>query len=132
MDIVVCLKQVPDTTDIKVDPITNTLKREGVPSIMNPDDKMALETALAYKDKYGATVKVISMGPFQTEYILREALAMGAQQAYLLTDRMFAGSDTLATSMILSAAIQQISFDIVLTGRQTVTQHKLVLRLLAF
>jgi electron transfer flavoprotein beta subunit len=120
MDILVCLKQVPDTTDIKIDPVTNTLKREGVPSIMNPDDKTALEVALTLKDRHEAVVKVVSMGPPQAENILREALAMGADEAYLLTDRMFAGSDTLATSMILAAAIKKIGCDIVLTGRQAI------------
>ena len=91
MRILVCMKQVPDTTDIKIDPKTNTLKRDGVPSIMNPDDKTALEVALRLKDEYGAEIAVISMGPPQAEIMLREALAMGADEAYLMTDRAFAG-----------------------------------------
>lgn len=96
-----------DTTDIKIDPKTNTLKRDGVPSIMNPDDKTALEVALRLKDEYGAEIAVISMGPPQAEIMLREALAMGADEAYLMTDRAFAGSDTLATSTIIAAGIKK-------------------------
>lgn len=107
MRILVCMKQVPDTTDIKIDPKTNTLKRDGVPSIMNPDDKTALEVALRLKDEYGAEIAVISMGPPQAEIMLREALAMGADEAYLMTDRAFAGSDTLATSTIIAAGIKK-------------------------
>src|ERR1035437_8558283 len=98
MKIVVCLKQVPDTTEVKIDPKTGTLIREGVPSIINPDDKNALEEALVIKENEGAKVTVISMGPPQAESALREALAMGADEAILITDRAFAGADTLATS----------------------------------
>ena len=120
MRILVCMKQVPDTTDIKIDPKTNTLKRDGVPSIMNPDDKTALEVALRLKDEYGAEIAVISMGPPQAEIMLREALAMGADEAYLMTDRAFAGSDTLATSTIIAAGIKKVGCDFVIGGRQAI------------
>jgi len=120
MKIIVCVKQVPNTTEIKIDPVTNTLKRDGVPSIINPDDKTALEVALRLKDEHGATVTVISMGPFQAEVALREALAMGADEAFLISDRAFAGSDTLATSTILAAAIQKLGADVVFCGRQAI------------
>ena len=108
MKIVVCIKQVPDTTEIKIDPVKNTLIRTGVPSIMNPFDKNALETGLSLKDRYGGKVTVISMGPPQAKAVLREALAMGADEAYLVTDRAFGGSDTYATSYILSQAIKKL------------------------
>ena len=120
MKIIVCIKQVPNTTEIKIDPITNTLKRDGVPSIINPDDKTAIEAALQLKEKCGATVTVITMGPQQAEKALREALAMGADEAFLLTDRAFAGSDTLATSTIIAAAIKKLGADIVFCGRQAI------------
>ncbi len=120
MKIIVCIKQVPNTTQIKIDPVTNTLKRDGVPSIINPDDKSAIEAALQLKESCGATVTVISMGPPQAEKALREALAMGADEAYLLTDRAFGGSDTLATSTIIAAAIQKLGCDLVLCGRQAI------------
>lgn len=118
MKIIVCIKQVPNTTEIKIDPVTNTLKRDGVPSIINPDDKTALEVALQLKEKHGATVTVLTMGPAQAEKALREALAMGADEAFLLTDRAFAGSDTLATSTIIAGAIKKLGADIVFCGRQ--------------
>ena len=120
MKIIVCIKQVPNTTEIKIDPVTNTLKRDGVPSIINPDDKAAVEAALQLKDEYGAQVTVISMGPAQAEKALREALAMGADEAFLLTDRAFGGSDTLATSTIIAAAIRKIGADVVFCGRQAI------------
>ena len=120
MKVIVCIKQVPNTTEIKIDPVTNTLKRDGVPSIINPDDKTAIEVALQLKDKHGATVTVITMGPPQAELALREALAMGADEAFLLTDRAFAGSDTLATSTILAGAIKKLGADVVLCGRQAI------------
>ncbi|MEG1710500.1 MAG: electron transfer flavoprotein subunit beta/FixA family protein [Clostridia bacterium] len=120
MNITVCLKQVPNTTEIKIDPITNTLKRDGVESIINPDDKTALEAALQLKDMFGATVNVISMGPPQAEIALREALAMGADNVYLVTDRAFAGSDTLATSTILASAMRYVGYDIIIAGRQAI------------
>ncbi|MDD2191592.1 MAG: electron transfer flavoprotein subunit beta/FixA family protein [Bacteroidales bacterium] len=120
MKIVVCIKQVPDTTEVKLDPVTGTLIREGVPSIMNPDDKGGLELALELKDKYNAEVTVITMGPMQAEAVLREAFAMGADKAILLTDRKFAGADTLATSNALAGAIRTLEYDLVITGRQAI------------
>jgi len=121
MNIVVCIKQVPDTTEIKIDPVKNTLIRTGVPSIMNPFDKNALEQALRVKEKNGGTVTVISMGPDQAKTVLREALAMGADKAYLVTDRAFGGSDTYATSYILSQVIKKIGpFDVILGGIQAI------------
>ncbi|MBO7278878.1 MAG: electron transfer flavoprotein subunit beta/FixA family protein [Bacteroidales bacterium] len=120
MKIVVCIKQVPDTTEIKINPVTGTLIREGVPSIMNPDDKGGLEMALRLKDKYGAEVTVITMGPPQADLVLREALAMGADKAILLTDRKFAGADTLATSNALAGAIRTLKWDLIIAGRQAI------------
>lgn len=121
MNIIVCIKQVPDTTEIKIDPVKNTLIRTGVPSIMNPFDKNALETGLQLKDRYGGKVTVISMGPPQAKAVLREALSMGADEAYLVTDRAFGGSDTYATSYILSQAIQKLGdFDVILGGKQAI------------
>ncbi len=121
MNIIVCIKQVPDTTEIKIDPVKNTLIRAGVPSIMNPFDKNALETGLQLKDQYGGKVTVISMGPAQAKAVLREALSMGADEAYLVTDRAFGGSDTYATSYILSKAIEKLGpFDVILGGKQAI------------
>lgn len=120
MNIVVCLKQVPDTTEVKIDPKTGTLIREGVPSIINPDDKNALEEALALKEKVGAKVTIISMGPPQAEVALREAIAMGADEAILISDRAFAGADTLATSNALAGALKKLDYDIVFAGRQAI------------
>ena len=120
MNVVVCIKQVPDTTEIKLDPVKGTLIREGIPSIMNPDDKGGLEFALRLKDKYGANVTVITMGPPQAEAILREAYAMGVDRAILLTDRKFGGADTLATSRTLASALRKIDHDLIITGRQAI------------
>ena len=120
MKIVVCIKQVPDTTEIKIDPVKGTLIREGVPSIMNPDDKGGLELALRMKEQYGAEVTVITMGPPQADLILREAFAMGADRAILLTDRKFAGADTLATSYALAGAIRTMEYDLIIAGRQAI------------
>ncbi|MCR1934071.1 electron transfer flavoprotein subunit beta [Clostridium tepidum] len=122
MRIVVCVKQVPDTTEVKIDPKTGTLIREGVPSILNPDDANALEEALRIKDKYeNVTVSVVSMGPPQAEVMLRECLAMGADEAYLVSDRAFAGSDTWATSKVIASAIKKIgNYDIIFAGRQAI------------
>ncbi|MCY6485934.1 electron transfer flavoprotein subunit beta/FixA family protein, partial [Clostridium aestuarii] len=120
MNIVVCLKQVPDTTEVKIDPKTGTLIREGVPSIINPDDKNALEEALRLKDANEAKVTVISMGPPQAEAALREAIAMGADEAVLISDRAFAGADTLATSHALAAALKKLDYDIIFAGRQAI------------
>lgn len=121
MKIVVCIKQVPDTTEIRLDPVTGTLIRDGVPSIMNPDDKAGLEMALELKDQYGAHVTVITMGPPQADDILREAFAMGADRAIHLSDRKFAGADTLATSNAIAGALRMLEFDLVITGRQATT-----------
>ena len=105
------MKQVPGVSEVKIDPITNTLVREGVESIVNPNDRNALELALTLKEKHGAEVIVLSMGPPQAEEVLREAIAMGADKAYLLTDKAFAGADTLATSYTLALAIKKILSD---------------------
>jgi electron transfer flavoprotein beta subunit len=120
VNIVVCLKQVPDTNEVKIDPKTGTLIREGVPSIINPDDKNALEEALRLKDNHGAHVTIISMGPPQAEKALREALAMGADEAILVSDRAFGGSDTLATSHALAATLRKLDYDVVFAGRQAI------------
>lgn len=120
MKIIVCIKQVPDTTEVRLDPKTGTLIRDGVPSIINPDDKAGLELALELKDKNGAHITVISMGPPQAEEVLRESFAMGVDRAILLTDRKFAGADTLATSNALAAAIRGLEYDLIITGRQAI------------
>lgn len=120
MNIVVCIKQVPDTTEVKIDPVTGTLIRDGIPSIMNPDDKAGLEAALALKDALGAKVTALSMGPPQAELALREALAMGADEAVLLSDRAFGGADTWATSSTLAAALKKIPHDLIVCGRQAI------------
>lgn len=120
MKIVVCLKQVPDTNEVKLDPVTGTLIRDGVPSIINPDDKAGLESALVLKDLHGAHVTVVTMGPPQADKALREALAMGADRAILLTDRRFAGADTWATSMTLAATIRNLEYDLIIAGRQAI------------
>ena len=120
MNIVVCIKQVPDTTEVRLDPKTNTLIRDGVPSIINPDDKAGLEAALRLKDEMDAHVTVVSMGPPQADAALREALAMGADEAVLVTDRAFGGADTWATSTTLAAAINNLKYDLIITGRQAI------------
>ena len=122
MKILVCVKQVPDTNEVKIDPVKGTLIREGVPSILNPDDANALEAALQIKDKNPDTVVVvISMGPPQAKTMLRECLAMGADEAYLLSDRAFGGADTFATSTTLAAGINKIGdVDIIFAGRQAI------------
>ena len=108
MHFVVCIKQVPDTAEVKIDPETNTLVRAGVESMANPYDITAMEEALRLKEKYGARVTAISMGPPQADSVLRQALSMGADDAVLLSDRAFAGADTLATSYTLSKAIETL------------------------
>ena len=124
MLIVTCIKQVPDTTQVKTDPKTGTLIREGVPNIMNPFDTNALEESLRLKDKYGFKVVVISMGPPNTVVTLRKALAVGADGAVLLSDRAFGGADTLATSMVLSEAVKRLAqkeeIAMIVCGRQTI------------
>jgi electron transfer flavoprotein beta subunit len=119
MKYIVCIKQVPDTMDVKVDPETKRIVREGVPSIMNPYDYYAVEEALRLKERFGGTTIAISMGPPQAEAVLRESMSLGIDEAYLLSDRAFAGSDTLATSYTLSQAIKKIGdFSIILCGRE--------------
>lgn len=120
MNIVVCVKQVPNTTQIKIDPVTGVMDRTGIPSIMNPDDKVALEYALRIKDEVGGAVYVVSMGPMQAKKVLYEAIAMGADKGYLLSDRAFAGADTLATSKALAALIKTIPYDLIIAGRQAI------------
>ena len=121
MNIVVCIKQVPDTTDVKIDPETNTLVREGVPSIINPFDEFAIEEGLRIREKCGGKVTVITMGPPQADDILRTSLAMGVDEVALLSDRTFAGSDTLATSYTLSKGIEKIGdVGLVITGKQAI------------
>jgi len=124
MHIVVCIKQVPDSSQIRVHPVTNTIMRQGVPAIVNPYDLFALEEALRVKDAYGGHVTVLCMGPPQAEAALRKAISFGADDAVLVTDRAFAGSDTLATSFALAAAIGQINrnmaVDLVFCGKQTI------------
>lgn len=120
MNIVVCIKQVPDTTEIRLDPVTGTLIRDGVPSIINPDDKAGLEEALKLKDLHNAHVTTITMGPPQAKEALREAIAMGVDRAILLTDRKFAGADTLATSNVLAAALRKLDYDLIIAGRQAI------------
>jgi electron transfer flavoprotein alpha/beta subunit len=106
MDIIVCIKQVPDTTEVRINPETNTLIREGVPSIVNPFDENAVEAALQLKEKHGGTVTVVTMGPPQAAEALKTCVAMGVDHIYLVSDRAFAGSDTWATSYTLSQAIK--------------------------
>jgi electron transfer flavoprotein beta subunit len=124
MQVITCIKQVPDTTQVKVDPVKGTLIREGVPFIMNPYDGQALEESLRLKDKYGFRVVAISMGPPNTEITLRKALALGVDDVILLSDRAFGGADTLATSAVLSEAIRRLSQQeevaLVICGRQTI------------
>jgi electron transfer flavoprotein beta subunit len=120
MNIIVCIKQVPGTTEIKIDPKTNTLVREGVKAIVNPFDTYALEEGVRLKERYGGKVTVITMGPPQAEEALRETISLGADEAVLLSDRAFAGSDTWATSYVLSKAVAKIeNYDIIICGRQT-------------
>ena len=126
MNILLCVKQVPDTTEIKIDPDTNTLIREGVPSILNTFDGYALEAAARVKDKNPETkIVVLSMGPPQAEAVLKECLAIAADKAYLISGRSFAGSDTLATSYILSNAVKKVEelegkFDAIFCGKQAI------------
>lgn len=121
MRVIACIKQVPDTREVKIDPKTGTLIREGIPSIINPADKNALEEALRIKEKHGGEVIVITMGPPQAEDALREALALGVDRVILVGDRAFAGSDTCATSYTLGRAIQKLgSFDVILCGWEAI------------
>ncbi|HET6484871.1 MAG TPA: electron transfer flavoprotein subunit beta/FixA family protein, partial [Spirochaetia bacterium] len=130
MKVIVCIKQVPDTTNVRINPETNTLVREGVQSIINPFDVYALEEGVRIKEKHGGTVTVITMGPPQAAEALREAIGLGADNAYLISDRAFAGADTLATAFALSCAIRKLGAggapgsegiaDIILMGRQAI------------
>jgi electron transfer flavoprotein beta subunit len=126
MLVVACIKQVPDTTQVKIDPVTNTLIRDGIPIIMNPFDTHALEEALRLKDRYGVRVAAISMGPPNAEKTLREALALGVDEVVLLSDRAFGGADTLATSMVISEAVRKLAekeedgLALVICGKQTI------------
>ncbi len=121
MKIIVCIKQVPDTSEVEIDPETNTLVRTGIPSIINPDDRAGIEAALTIRDMApGSKITVVSMGPQQAEMALREALAMGCDDACLISARQFSGSDTLATSTIISAALKKLGFDLIITGRQAI------------
>jgi len=119
MNIIVCIKQVPETTEVRINPETNTLIREGVKSIINPFDLYAIEEGVRLKDKFGGKVTVITMGPPQADAALREAISMGADEGVLVCDRAFAGSDTWATSYTLSGAIKKVgAFDVILCGKQ--------------
>ena len=119
MNIVVCIKQVPETTEVRINPETNTLIREGVKSIINPFDMYAIEEAVRLKERFGGKVAIVTMGPPQADAALREAISLGADEGYLVCDRAFAGSDTWATSYTLSGAIKKIgAFDLIICGKQ--------------
>jgi electron transfer flavoprotein alpha/beta subunit len=120
MRIIVCIKQVPDTAEVKINPETGTLIREGVPSIINPFDMNAIEAGLQIRERAGGKMTVITMGPPQAESALRDAIAMGADEALLLSDRAFAGSDTWATSFTISKAIEKVGADIIICGKQAI------------
>ena len=121
MKVAVCLKQVPGTTEVRIDPESNTLIRQGIENIINPFDTYAVEAGVRLKEQYGGEVTVISMGPPQAEAALREAISLGADGAVLLSDSAFAGADTLATSYTLARAIDKLGqCDIVICGRQTI------------
>lgn len=124
MHIAVCIKQVPDSAQIRVHPVTNTIMRQGVPAIVNPFDLFAFEEALRIKDRTGARVTVLSMGPPQAEDALRKCISLGADDAILVTDKAFSGADTLATSYVLAAALrtlnEKLPLDLVFTGKQTI------------
>lgn len=124
MHILVCIKQVPDTKIIKVDPKTNTLDRRGVPAILNPYDAHAVEEAVQLKKQYGGKVSVVTMGPPQAVAAIRKCIQIGADEGYMISDRAFAGADTLATSYALTKAIEKLSkqepVDLILTGKMTI------------
>ena len=121
MKIAVCIKQVPDTTEVRINPQTNTLVREGVASITNPFDEFAVEEALLTKEKYGGEIHVITMGPPQAIEVLKNALAVGADKVYLVSDQAFAGADTLATAYTLAKTIEKIGgVDLVICGKQAI------------
>ncbi len=121
MKICVCIKQVPDAKEVRLDPVTNTLAREGVQSIMNPFDEHALEEAVRLRESVGGEVVAVSMGPPQAEAMLREAISCGADRAVLVSDRAFAGADTWATAYTLEHALRRIGdFDLILCGKQAI------------
>ena len=120
MNIVVCIKQVPDSAEVRINPETNTLIRDGVPTIINPYDMHAIEAGLQIKEMIKGKVTVITMGPPQAESALREAISMGADDAVLLSDRAFAGADTWATAFTISRAIAKIGADIIICGKQAI------------
>jgi len=119
MNIIVCIKQVPETTEVRINPETNTLMREGVKSIINPFDMYAIEEAVRLKERFGGKASVLTMGPPQADSALREAISMGADEGFLVCDRAFAGSDTWATSYTLAGAIKKLgAFDLIICGKQ--------------
>lgn len=121
MNIVVCIKQVPGTTKVKINPETGTLIREGVEAVVNPFDEYAIEEALRIKERVGGNVKIISMGPPQADEALKAAIALGADESYLITDRAFAGSDTWATSYTIAKGIQTLGHvDLIICGKQAI------------
>ncbi|WXG41645.1 MAG: electron transfer flavoprotein subunit beta/FixA family protein [Candidatus Freyarchaeum deiterrae] len=120
MKIVVCIKQVPEVAEVRIDPKTNTLVREGVPSIVNPFDEIAVEEAMRIKEKHGGEVTVVTMGPPQAKQALMRCLAMGADKGVLLTDRAFAGSDTWATSYTLAQAVKKMEYDLIICGTRAI------------
>jgi electron transfer flavoprotein beta subunit len=121
MNVIVCIKQVPDTTRVEIDPQTNTLVREGIESVLNPLDSYAIEEALRLRERLGGRVTALTMGPPQAEAALREVLALGADEAVLLTGREFAGSDTWSTSYALACAVRALGgADLILCGRQAI------------
>jgi len=121
MNIVVCVKQVPDTAEMRIDPVTNNLVRDGVTNIMNPYDQYALETALELKDQLGAKVTVLTMGPPQASVVSKDCVAVGVDEACLISDRAFGGADTLATSAALANSIKHLGIpDLILCGRQAI------------
>ncbi len=121
MEIIVCIKQVPDSASVKIDPETNTLMRQGVPAIVNPFDMHALEAALQLKEIHGGTITVVTMGPPQATEALRECVALGADKGVLVSDRAFGGSDTLATSYTLASAVRKLGkYDLIICGMQAI------------
>jgi len=120
MKVIVCVKQVPEITDVKIDPKTNTIIREGVPSILNPFDEFAVEEAMRIKEKFGGEVTVITIGPPQAKDAILKCLAMGADRSMHLCDKAFAGSDTLATAYTLAKAIKKLSYDLIICGKQAI------------
>ena len=120
LNIIVCIKQVPETTEVEFDEETGTLKREGIAAVVNPFDEYAVEEGLRLREKYGGNVKVLSMGPPQAEAALRDTIALGCDEAWLATDRAFAGADTWATSYTLGLCIEKLSpYDLIICGLKT-------------